>query len=111
MRRVTMLLAAMALMVALFAAVAYAATIEGTSEGEILIESDLNDTIFGRGGSDEIVADFFGNDRDVVQGQGGNDDIFAEDGDGRDTVIGGGGGNDLCVGDPNDELDCEDEVQ
>ena len=111
MRRVTLLVAAMALMVSLFAAVAYAATIQGTREAEVLIESNLDDKIFGRGSADEIVADFFGNDTDVVEGNGGNDDIFVEDGDGRDTAIGGDSANDQCFGDPGDELDCEDEVQ
>ena len=111
MRRVTLMVAAMALMVGLFAAVAYAATIVGTSEADILIESNRDDTISGRANADEIVADFFTNDTDVVEGDTGNDDIFVEDGDGRDTVIGGGGANDHCFGDRGDDLDCEDEVQ
>ena len=109
MRRVMMLLVAMAVMVSLFAAVAYAATIEGTREGEILQESNLNDTIFGRGGSDVINARTFANDRDVAYGNAGHDQIHVVDGDGRDTAN-GGNGIDACYGDPNDELNCEEEV-
>ena len=110
MRRVMLLLAAIAIMVVLFAAVAYAATIEGTSEGEVLLESSLNDTIYGRGGADEIYASFAFNgvesDKDVVYGNKGGDYIDVADGDDRDTAI-GGAGNDECVGEPGDELKCE----
>jgi hypothetical protein len=110
MRRVTMMLAAMALMVGLFAGVAYAATIEGTSAGEILLESDLNDMMFGRGGSDEVDAGAFGpngflletpRDTDVANGNAGDDVVFTDDGDGRDTANGGNGDDD-CIIDPND---------
>ena len=106
MRRVMMMLAAMAVMVGLFAAGAYAATIAGTSEGERLLESDLNDTIFGRGGADDINAAFFPGDRDVVYGNRGGDGIQVQDGDGLDTVN-GGNGMDRCIGDVGDELNCE----
>jgi Ca2+-binding RTX toxin-like protein len=109
MRRVMLMLAAMAVMVSLFAAAAYAANIEGTSAGEILLESDRNDTIKGRGGSDLIDAQVFFDigDRDIVYGNPGNDEIGVEDGDNRDTVY-GGQGDDVCFGDPGDELNCED---
>jgi hypothetical protein len=111
MRRVTLMVVVMAVMVSLFAAVAYAATIEGTNEGEELFESNLNDTIFGRGGADIIDAGgTFGEpngDRDVVYGNRGNDDIRVDDGDARDTVNGGNGSDDRCLGDPGDELNCE----
>jgi Ca2+-binding RTX toxin-like protein len=118
MRRVTMMLAAIAVMVALFAGVAYAATIEGSVDPEILLESDLGDTMFGRGGADEVVASAFGpdgfllqtpRDTDVANGNAGNDAIFVDDGDGRDTAN-GGSGDDVCFSDPNDELiSCEEE--
>lgn len=118
MRRVTMMLAAMAVMVVLFAGVALAAAIEGTSAGEILIDTDRNDTMFGRGGGDEVDAGAFGPngflletdpERDVANGNGGNDVVFVDDGDGRDTAN-GGRGNDVCFSDPNDELiSCEEE--
>jgi RTX calcium-binding nonapeptide repeat (4 copies) len=107
MRRVVLMLAAMGLMVSLCAAAAYAANIEGTSAGEILLESDLNDTIKGRGGGDIIDAQIFSRDRDVVYGNPGDDEIGVEDGDNRDTVY-GGQGDDVCFGDPGDELHCED---
>jgi hypothetical protein len=116
MRRVTMMLAAMAVMVPLFAVAAYAANIEGTSAAEFLIDSDRNDTMFGRGGGDGVFASAFGPDgfllstdpdRDVANGNGGNDFIETDDGDGRDTAN-GGSGNDECVIDANDDTNsCE----
>jgi hypothetical protein len=59
MRRVTLMLAAVAMMVSLFAVVAYAAQIQGTNNRESLNETNLDDKIFGRGGDDEIDAAFF----------------------------------------------------
>jgi hypothetical protein len=124
MRRVTMMLAAIAVMVPLFAGVAYAATIEGNVDSEILIEGNLDDTIFGRGGGDEIRADAFGPegfltcgeppapcagpDTDEAKGNAGDDFISVDDGDTLDTAT-GGKGNDVCVGDALAELNCEDE--
>jgi len=128
MRRVTMMLAAMAVMVSLFAAAAYAATIEGTSAGDILLDSQLNDTMFGRGSGDELRADAFGTggegfltcndpsqpptpcdfgpDTDVAKGNAGNDFINVNDGDELDSAI-GGDGTDTCIGDALAELNCE----
>jgi Ca2+-binding RTX toxin-like protein len=108
MRRGPMLLATMALMVSLFAAVAYAATIEGTDQSEYLLESSGNDTIFGHGGIDAIDAEPFREDKDKVYGNKGSDEISVEDGDGLDKVN-GGKGQDRCFGDPGDNLDCEEE--
>ena len=109
MRRVTLMLAAMAMMVSLFAAVAYAATINGTRVGETLIETTENDKIHGHGGSDFIDAGFFIGDTDVVFGGKGRDGIDVHDGDNLDTVY-GGKGRDHCIGDPRDQLDCEVQV-
>jgi hypothetical protein len=123
MRRVTLMVAAMAVMVTLFAGVAYAATIEGTSESDLLLDSNLNDTIFGRGSGDDIRADAFGPqgfitvngapccgpDTDVARGNAGPDFIVVTDGDNRDTAI-GGDGNDTCFGDTLAELNCENET-
>jgi RTX calcium-binding nonapeptide repeat (4 copies) len=115
MRRVTLMLAAMALIVSLFAAVAYAADIYGTDKGETLFESEEDDVIIGRQGGDDIVASLYGPkgelrntpaDRDVGEGNRGDDRIFATDGDGQDVAT-GGEGHDKCWGDPGDELDCE----
>jgi hypothetical protein len=49
MRRVTLMLAAVAMMVALFAVVAYAAEIQGTENKDLLTESNRGDTIKIRG--------------------------------------------------------------
>jgi hypothetical protein len=126
MRRVMKMLAAMAVMVPLFAAAAYAATIDGTSQGDILLDSQLNDTIFGRGSGDEIRADAFGQppdtlitcgdppaacagpDTDVANGNAAGDFIVVDDGDTLDTAN-GGGGTDTCIGDTLAELNCENE--
>jgi Ca2+-binding RTX toxin-like protein len=118
MRRVTMMLAAMAVMVLLFAGVALAAAIEGTSAVDILIDSNRDDTMFGRGAGDFVDAGAFGPngflvetdpDTDVANGNSGNDVVFVDDGDGRDTAN-GGNGDDTCFSDRNDELiSCEEE--
>jgi hypothetical protein len=108
-------LAAVALMVALFAVVAYAADIQGTDNSETLIESQRNDQIAGHRGEDDILAGFYDigqtpgglGDTDKVKGNRGDDFIDLVDGDNRDTGN-GGRGVDECVGDPQDELkNCE----
>jgi hypothetical protein len=123
MRRVTMLLAAMAVMVGLFAGVAYAATITGTSQGDFLLDSNRDDTISGRGSGDEIRADAFGpegqllvtnrGDADEANGNSGSDFINTDDGDGQDTANGGSGNNDICIIDANDTATntCEEIVE
>jgi Ca2+-binding RTX toxin-like protein len=108
MRRVTLMVAAMALMVSIFAAVAYAATIEGSDASEYLLESDRNDMILGHGGADAINAKPFTLDTDRVHGNKGDDEISVADGDSLDKVQ-GGQGQDRCFGDPGDDLDCEEE--
>jgi hypothetical protein len=116
MRRVTLMLAAMALMVALFAVVAYAAEIQGTINNETIIETERNDQIAGRGGNDDINAGFYNigqtpgglGDTDNVKGNRGDDFIDVVDGDNRDSANGGRGTADECVGDPGDDLtNCE----
>ncbi len=107
MRRGMMLLAAIAVMVALFAAAAYAANIEGTERSDFLFESQRNDTIEGRAGNDDISAERYPFDVDVLIGHSGRDYLKARDGDNRDT-LNGGSGLDKCKGDPLDEyIDCE----
>jgi hypothetical protein len=105
-----MLLAAMAVMVALFAAAAYAAQIEGTDRDETIGESNRNDKIEGKDGDDIILASQFGptgtlgtspipgGDRDRVSGGKHIDTLNATDGDTRD-VVDGGKGDDECFGD------------
>jgi Ca2+-binding RTX toxin-like protein len=111
MRRVTLILAAMAVMVSLFAAAAYAAQIEGTVRGETLRESDQNDWITARAGDDFVYADFDGDDTDRVRGNRNNDTIYVDDGDDLDHAIGGRGNEDVCFGDPGDDLDCDINIQ
>jgi hypothetical protein len=115
MRKVTLMLAAVALMVALFAVVAYAADIQGTDNSETLIESQRNDQIAGHRGDDDILAGFYSRDQtpggqgdtDEVKGNRGDDFIDLVDGDNRDTAN-GGRGIDECVGDPGDNIvNCE----
>jgi hypothetical protein len=101
-----LMLAAMALMVSLFAAVAYAANITGTDEGEILLESDVDDQISGLQGGDKIFANVYGEDKDMVDGNRHDDKITVDDGDKKDVVI-GGEGFDTCWGDDGDSIDCE----
>jgi Ca2+-binding RTX toxin-like protein len=109
MRRVTLMLAAMAVMVSLFAVAAYAADIEGTKRGDELFESDRGDWIAGRSGVDKIDASSFNDDTDHVRGNRGADTIWVDDGDYLDKAI-GGKGYDTCYGDPGDELDCDVEI-
>jgi Ca2+-binding RTX toxin-like protein len=109
MRRVTLMLAAMAVMVSLFAVAAYASDIEGTKRSDELFESNRGDWIAGRSGADELKAKKFPNDTDNVHGNLGADTIRVDDGDTLDTAI-GGKGFDTCYGDPGDDLDCDVEI-
>ena len=110
MRRVTLMLAAMAVMVSLFAAAAYAAQITGTERSETLRESDRSDWITARAGADTVLADFEGpDDTDRVRGNKGMDTIYVNDGDDLDHAM-GGKGFDICYGDAFDDLDCEERI-
>jgi Ca2+-binding RTX toxin-like protein len=106
MRRVMLMVAAMAMMVSLFAAVAYAASIVGTDQAETLKETNQNDTIAGRAGGDTIDANEFDGDTDKVNGNRGADTINVVDGDGFD-IVQGGKGDDTCFGEAGDVLDCD----
>lgn len=114
MRRVTLVLAAVAMMVALFAVVAYAAEIQGTENRDLLTESQRGDTIKALAGDDHICAGPRSNDcekgyrknqtpgglgdRDRVHGNLGEDFIDLRDNDGKDIAWGGLGIDD-CWGD------------
>jgi hypothetical protein len=118
MRRVTLMLAAVAMMVSLFAVVAYAAEIQGTENRDLLTESQRGDTIKGLTGDDDICAgptftpaglSCIGGfskaqtpgglgDRDRVHGNKGEDNINVMDGDGKD-IAWGGKDIDRCWGD------------
>jgi len=109
MRRVMLMLAAVAMMVALFAVVSYAAEIEGTDNSEILNESNRNDTFHAKLGDDDIFAGLYKNigDRDRVHGNGGDDFIDLRDGDIKDHAWGGKGDDD-CWGETGDSfVGCE----
>jgi hypothetical protein len=119
MRKVMLILAAMAVMVSLFAVAAYAATIEGTDKADTLTEDPLrNDKIYGHGGPDNINAALEqpaetlqadDGDKDWVKGNKGSDIINVADGDNDDWVSGGQGNNDVCTADVGDKVDCESE--
>ncbi len=102
-----MLLAAIAVIVALFATAAYAATITGSPQSDMLYETQRNDTINGRGGADDLHADRFPFDTDELDGGTGTDELNARDADNRDTLD-GGMGFDKCKGDQLDTyISCE----
>jgi hypothetical protein len=106
-RRAPILLAAIAVMVALFATVAYAATITGTVQRDKLYESQRGDTIEGLRAADTLRADRFAFDTDRLSGDEGKDLLNARDGDGRDRLD-GGKGRDKCIGDQADTyISCE----
>ena len=94
-------MALMALMVAIFATVAYAAVIEGTPRPDVLRETPENDTIYAKAGDDTVRAGIYGRDADVLYGMANDDTLRARDGDNRDTLR-GGRGYDVCVGDEFD---------
>ena len=106
MRKVMLMLAAVAMMVSLFAIAAYAADIQGTNKQDTLTESERNDTINGGDRGDNINASLFGMDRDELKGNSGRDTLNVDDSDSADKAVGGNGW-DTCVGDPGDHLDCE----
>jgi Ca2+-binding RTX toxin-like protein len=111
MRKITRMISLVALMVALTAGVAVAATLSGTS-GPDRIVGTASDTIDGLGGNDTLYgaggSDFMNGNagRDYVNGGYGNDRVAG--GSGYDHVYGGAGsdlvsdpyGNDVLTGGP-----------
>ncbi len=71
-----------------------------TIEGNIQAFSDLEDTIIGSTGSDNLRG---GGGNDLIDGREG-DDILAGD-DGLDTILGGDGNDQISGGKDNDQLD------
>ena len=100
MRRVTLMLAAVAMIVALFAIAAYAADIHGTNSTETLNETNKNDQIHALVGDDTVNANVYQSidDTDRVHGNKGDDTINLKDADSNDTAW-GGRGDDTCFGD------------
>ena len=103
MRKTGMMVAMVAVMVALFATAAYAATIDGNNNPNALFETDDDDLIRGFGGGDVLDANNYGDDEDILRGGSGNDRLLANDGDTLDTVY-GGPGYDICVVDARSEI-------
>ena len=103
MRRVTLMLAAMAVMVSLFAVAAYAAQIKGTENTEDILETSRADTVHALVGDDTVNANVYQNidDTDRAHGNEGDDTINVNDADGNDTAW-GGSGDDTCTGDLGD---------
>jgi Ca2+-binding RTX toxin-like protein len=108
-RRALVLLAAMAVMVALFVTAAYAAAIMGTDQADKLYESQRSDVIKGLRAADTLRADRFGFDTDRLSGGKGRYLLNARDGDSSDT-LNGGDGADKCVGDQGDTFDSSCEI-
>jgi hypothetical protein len=96
MRRTAMMVAFMALLVATFATVAYAAVKEGNAGDNYLRETCGDDTLIGRAGADTLDANNCGGDEDLLYGGRGNDRLLANDGD-REDVTQGQRGYDTCV--------------
>ena len=66
------------------------------------IGNGKQDRILLRGGDDQVRANAYGNDRDVIRGTSGFDLIYVDDGDTRDRIFGGKGG-DKCFVDARSE--------
>ena len=62
----------------------------------------LNDTIYLKGGDDQVRANGFTRDQDLIYGSSGYDLIYVNDGD-RNDRIRGGKGNDKCYVDARRE--------
>ena len=104
MRKGTMMVALMALLVAIFATAAYAQTFIGDSGNDTFYETPGNDQMYGYGGQDRLEAwqEFY--DRDKLYGGRNNDYLNADDEDPDDLLVGGRGQNDRCFVDAGDEV-------
>ena len=103
MRKTGMMMAVVAVLVAMFATAAYAATIYGTSGNDNLNETPQNDRMYGYGGNDDLDAYQYSGDTDRLYGGRGHDTLDASDGDGFD-LLDGGRGYDVCYGDSGDNF-------
>jgi hypothetical protein len=99
-KRVAMVMAIAALLVALVAGVAVAKTFvcdsvpcAGTEKSDQIGErkGQVHDDIRAKGGDDTINVRRYGNDFDEVNAGSGNDTIYADDGDTRDVIQCGDG--------------------
>ena len=115
MRKLTMVLALVVVMVPLVAAAAYAANqiiqcagipciATGTQDlVKERIGNRLNDKIYLKAGSDQVRADKYRADRDLIYGGKGYDLIYTSDGDTHDRIR-GGAGKDKCYVDSRVEV-------
>jgi len=111
MRKIALLVGAVALLTMLFAGVAFARNFQctgkpcyGTDNPDTIFErggDGVGDIIYGLRGSDHIYANAFTDDADSLYGGRGGDLLNVDDGDGRDYVN-GGAGTDVCYVDAND---------
>ena len=115
MRRIFVVLALAALLVAIAAPVVVAVNLRcdtipcnGTNKKDQLSERKGNgttDNIRGLKGNDRLRADRYSGDRDTLSGGPGNDILNSRDGDSKDRLI-GGPGNNTCKGDTGDDSIC-----
>jgi hypothetical protein len=117
MRRIAMLIALMAVLVAVGAGSALALRggsvihctkkpCYGSGTYDHIFERHGDgkaDEIIMKGGDDLVSAQTWGNDRDVVRGGPGNDAIYVNDRDSLDKASGGKGGSDKCFVDSRRE--------
>ena len=123
LKRIVPVVASVMLLVFCFGGVAFAATVIGTSEGEVLVGTRFDDEIRGKQGRDQVMG-LSGNDRlyggrgrDRLIGGSGNDVLFSQDlnrrGIGKRDVLVCGPGYDRVVTDFEDVIgnDCEEGAQ
>jgi Ca2+-binding RTX toxin-like protein len=94
-RKITLVIALATVLLAVFASVAYAAVIQGTSGNDTLVGTSKSDVIFGRGGDDELRGR---NQSDDLRAGPGNDTIYGENGA---DVLRGQEGDDHLYGGPD----------
>ena len=116
MRKLTMVVAVVVVMVPLVGAAALAADqlilckikpCYGAGNDDKIFErigNGKNDKILPRGGHDLILANKYTRDVDVVKGGKGGDKIKVNDGDIRDEAAGGKGRHDWCIVDSRSEV-------
>jgi hypothetical protein len=116
MRKLMLVLALVVVMVPLLGAAALAAgqiiqcksmPCYGAGNDDKILERigrGVPDKIIARGGRDLILANKYGNDRDIVRSGRGRDKINVRDGDPKDRIRAGTGAGDWCIVDANSEL-------
>ncbi len=114
MRKLTMVVAMVVMLVPLIAAAAFAADqliqcqaapCYGSGNDDKILERKGNgvfDKIIMKGGHDVVLANEYRNDTDIVKGGTGYDKINVADGDRLDTASGGAAG-DWCIVDARSE--------